>query len=64
MSEARTRGVGRCLIEHVYEEAAAGGCSRVYWLTHETNHAAMALYARIADRTGFVQYRHLLDGVT
>lgn len=53
----RGRGVGRALIEHVYREAAARGCARVYWLTHESNHDAMHLYDRIADKPGFVQYR-------
>jgi GNAT superfamily N-acetyltransferase len=55
----RGRGVGRRLIEHVYALARASGCSRVYWLTHETNAAAMQLYDRIADRSGFVQYRKI-----
>lgn len=59
-AEARGNGVGRRLIEHVYAEAAARGCSRVYWLTHETNSAAMQLYDRVAERSGFVQYRKLL----
>lgn len=58
--EARRGGLGRRLIEHVYREAEALGCSRVYWLTHETNQTAMALYDRLADRTGFVQYRRTL----
>jgi GNAT superfamily N-acetyltransferase len=58
--QARGAGVGRKLIEHVYAEAARHGCSRVYWLTHETNKDAMLLYDRIAERSGFIQYRHLL----
>ena len=57
---ARGRGLGRMLIEHVYETADAAGCSRVYWLTHETNADAMLLYDRIADKPGFVQYRKIL----
>jgi GNAT superfamily N-acetyltransferase len=56
----RGSGLGRKLIEHVYAEAARQGCSRVYWLTHETNAAAMQLYERIAERSGFIQYRHAL----
>jgi hypothetical protein len=32
----------------------------VYWLTHETNKDAMLLYDRIADRSGFLQYRKIL----
>lgn len=53
----RGSGIGRKLIEHVYAEAEREGCARVYWLTHETNAIAMRLYDRIAQRSGFVQYR-------
>ncbi len=56
----RGRGFGRALIEHVYGKALEAGCSRVYWLTHETNDAAMLLYNRIAERTGFIQYKKLI----
>lgn len=56
----RGKGVGRKLIEHVCETAEAAGCSRVYWLTHETNSDAMLLYDRIAERSGFIQYRRML----
>ena len=58
--EARGAGIGRALIEAVYERAAAAGASRVYWLTHETNQTARALYDKVASRSGFIQYRHLL----
>ena len=54
---ARGGGIGRQLIEHVYDTAWEAGCARVHWLTHETNHDAMRLYDRIAERSGFVQYR-------
>jgi GNAT superfamily N-acetyltransferase len=57
--DLRGGGVGRRLIEFVYEQARARGCSRVYWLTHETNTHAMQLYGRLAERSGFIQYRHL-----
>jgi GNAT superfamily N-acetyltransferase len=53
-------GVGGALIQHVYAEAAARGCSRVWWLTHQGNTQAMRLYDRLAERSGFVQYRKLL----
>jgi len=59
-SEKRGAGVGRALIDAVYSEGRARGCSRVYWLTHETNVLAMKLYDAVADRTGFTQYRKLL----
>lgn len=58
---ARGRGVGRALIEAVYEQAQAAGASRVYWLTHETNAAARALYDRVAERSGFIQYRRHIE---
>jgi len=58
--EARGHGVGRALIEAVYDQAKAAGASRVYWLTHETNATARALYDTLADRPGFIQYRHIL----
>ena len=56
----RARGIGRALIEHVYAQARARGCARVHWLTHETNVTAMQLYDRIAERSGFVQYRKVI----
>ncbi|MGQ9371906.1 GNAT family N-acetyltransferase [Azospirillum sp. A39] len=58
--ERRGGGLGRALVEHVYGEARAAGCARVWWLTHEDNAQAMRLYDRVADRPGFVQYRKLL----
>jgi len=59
--EARGRGVARALIEAVYDKAKAAGASRVYWLTHETNTTAQALYDKVAARSGFIQYRQLLE---
>jgi GNAT superfamily N-acetyltransferase len=58
--DVRGSGVGRALIARVYREAEAAGCSRVYWLTHESNEVAMRPYDRIAERSGFVQYRKAL----
>jgi GNAT superfamily N-acetyltransferase len=59
-ARCRGAGIGRRLIEHVYSAAAIQGCSRVHWLTHETNQDAMLLYDRIAQRSGFLQYRKVL----
>ena len=53
----RGRGVGRALIEAVYERARIAGAPRVYWQTHETNTVAIRLYDKIAERSGFVVYR-------
>ena len=53
--EARGLGVGRALIEHVYDEAAKAGSRRVYWQTHEAN-PARKLYDRVAQLTPFRRY--------
>lgn len=57
----RGTGAGRALIEHVAEWARERGCSKVYWLTHETNTTARTLYDRVATHTGFVHYEMGLD---
>jgi GNAT superfamily N-acetyltransferase len=56
----RNHGLGRALIDAVYQKAREGGASRVYWLTQESNDTARALYDKVADRPGFIQYRKLL----
>jgi GNAT superfamily N-acetyltransferase len=56
---ARGKGIGRALINGVYERAKRAGASRVYWQTHETNQTAMQLYDKVAERSGFVAYRKL-----
>lgn len=53
----RAKGLGRKLIETVYQQAAERQCSRVYWLTHESNAQARLLYDKIAVNAGFIQYR-------
>ena len=58
--QVRGSGLGRALIEHVYERAAKSGASRVWWLTLESNTAAMLLYDHIAEKSGFLQYRKLI----
>ena len=56
---ARGKGVGRALINGVYERAQLAGCPRVYWQTHETNAAARQLYDKVAENSGFIVYRKL-----
>ncbi len=41
-------------------QAKSKPASRVYWLTHETNEAARALYDKIATRTGFIHYKQVI----
>jgi len=55
--DARKRGVGRALIEAVYARADELNCSRVYWLTHESNAAGRSLYDQVARNLGFIHYR-------
>jgi GNAT superfamily N-acetyltransferase len=55
---ARGLGVGRALIHAVYERAKAAGSPRVYWQTHESNAVAMKLYDKLAEKSGFLVYRH------
>ncbi len=59
-TDRRGQGVGRALIEHVYATARQNNAARVWWLTHESNAHAMILYDRMADKSGFVQYRKVL----
>ncbi|CAP43571.1 GNAT family N-acetyltransferase [Bordetella petrii] len=54
---ARGRGVGRALIEAVYEQARAAHCGRVYWQTQEGNATARRLYDQVAEQSGFIVYR-------
>lgn len=56
---ARRKGVGRALINGVYQQAKLAGARRVYWQTHQTNHTAMQLYDKVAEHSGFVVYRKL-----
>lgn len=54
---ARGLGLGRALIAAVVDKALEANAGRVYWLTQEDNHVARALYDKVAERSGFVQYR-------
>jgi GNAT superfamily N-acetyltransferase len=58
--DARGKGVGRALIQAVYDEARRAGSPRVYWHTHETNATARFLYDKLAENTGFIFYRKAL----
>ena len=58
---ARGRGVARALIEAVAAEAREAGTRRLYWLTHETNATARALYDQVAKRSGFLEYEREIE---
>ncbi|NVK33200.1 MAG: GNAT family N-acetyltransferase [Rhodobacteraceae bacterium] len=53
---ARAGGVGRKLIEGVYDASDAHGCRNTYWHTHHHNERARKLYDRIGVLTEFVRY--------
>lgn len=53
----RGKGIGRALIEAVYQRAAASGSKEVYWMTQDFNATARRLYDRIAAKTPFIVYQ-------
>ncbi len=55
--EARGTGIGRKLIEAVYQAADQAGSANVYWLTQDFNHTARKLYDRIGTLTPFIKYQ-------
>ena len=60
LPEVRGRGVGRALINAVYEAAEEEGAEQVYWLTQEFNYAGRMLYDKVAEQTPFIKYAHKL----
>ncbi len=55
--QTRARGVGRALINAVYQAADLRGVPGVYWLTQDFNAEARRLYDRVGEATPFVKYR-------
>lgn len=55
-SEVRGTGIGRALIQAVYDEADRQGAPSVYWLTQDFNHTARQLYDRIGKKSPFIRY--------
>ncbi len=55
---ARGTGLGRALIEHIYDFASHNNCNRVYWITDEDNYQARQLYDKLARKMALVQYRY------
>ena len=60
--DARGLGVGRSLIEGVYEAARKVGIRRVYWQTHTSNDTGRRLYDKVARHAGFIVYAQDVDG--
>lgn len=55
--ETRGTGVGRALIQAVYDRADKKECPSVYWLTQDFNETARKLYDRIGKQTPFIRYQ-------
>lgn len=55
--DVRGRGIGRALIEGVYNAADAAGAPAVYWLTQDFNKAGRMLYDKVAVLTPFIKYQ-------
>lgn len=54
--DVRGKGVGRALIEAVYQKADEAGAPSVYWLTQDFNQTARRLYDRIGKLSPFIRY--------
>ena len=54
--DVRGQGVGRALIQGVYDAADKAGAPAVYWLTQDFNTEARKLYDRIGTLTPFIKY--------
>jgi len=55
--QTRGQGIGRALIQSVYDVADKNGTPSVYWLTQDFNANARLLYDRIATQTPFIKYQ-------
>ncbi|WP_348644668.1 GNAT family N-acetyltransferase [Yoonia sp. F2084L] len=53
----RGTGIGRKLIEAVYEAADTAGAPSVYWLTQDDNYTGRQLYDRVGQLTNFIKYQ-------
>ena len=60
-AQVRGQGVARALIAGVADAAKARSAPRLYWLTHNDNATARALYDKVAACRGFVRYDFPLD---
>ena len=59
---ARRKGVGRLLIQRLYEIAVNNECSRVEWTTDQDNRAAQRFYARLGVPVRESKLFYRIDG--
>ena len=55
-AQVRGQGVARALIDAVGSAARSRGAARLYWLTHQDNATARALYDKLAAHRGSIRY--------
>ncbi len=55
--DVRGQGVAGGLIAAVAARAREWECSRLYWMTHESNATARRLYDKVATHHGFISYK-------
>ncbi|MEO7496380.1 MAG: GNAT family N-acetyltransferase [Massilia sp.] len=53
--------MGTALIQAVATRALQHGATRYYWLTHEHNSSARAVYEKLAHNMGFIRYEFPLQ---
>ncbi len=54
--QVRGKGVGRALIETVFQIAKQDGVPTTYWTTQEFNYPGRVLYDKVSKRTPFIVY--------
>lgn len=54
--DARGNGVARALIQAVKESSIEHDCSKLFWITKESNSTARKLYDKVATLSGFIRY--------
>jgi GNAT superfamily N-acetyltransferase len=59
----RGHGIGRLLVRRVVEVAAQTGCSRVEWMTEQTNTDAQAFYARLGNEPNTEKVFYRVEGI-
>ena len=52
----RGKGVGRLLIEAVWDDCLRKGVKRLYWKTQDKNRIARIMYDKVAKQSGFIEY--------
>ena len=52
----RGKGIGRLLIEAVWDDCLRKGVKRLYWKTQDKNRIARIMYDKVAKESGFIEY--------